>query len=199
MKMKLLNHAGLSLAVLMLGNAGSALAQTADYNFASFDSNINGVGNWYGSGVYSWDSTQDATGNGGGSMYVTVPNDSSSDTPLNPYICIGGGNPWYNSGTTLDLTQYKSIDFDIKWDNTSAITVDEFNNVSTWPAQFGTANFNGDPYGKPRPTAGRMSASRLTIPSPASGLSTALILKNTTITPALSWVPPPPSFGLTTS
>jgi hypothetical protein len=139
---------GAGMTALMLASAGTTFAQTADFTINTFDSAINGVGNWYGSGTYTFDATQDATGNGGGSLYIVSQDDTNSDTPLNPFICIAGGNPWYNAGT-VDLTQYKSIDFDIKWDNTSALTIDQYNNTGTWPTNYGPAgNFNGDPYQK---------------------------------------------------
>jgi len=139
--------AGLGIAALMLAGAGTTLAQTTpDLTIQTFDTGDAGVGNWYGSGTYTFDATQDATGNSGGSLHITVPNDTSSDTPLNPFICINGGNPWYNAGV-VNLALYKSIDFDVKWDNTSILTIDQFNS-QTWPTNFGTANQAGDPYGQ---------------------------------------------------
>ena len=144
-----IKYLGLAAVTLLIAGGSQSFAQTQDLTIQTFDSGISGVGNWYGSGVYAWDGTQDATGNGGGSLHVQVPNDTTSDTPLNPFICMNGGNPWYNAGT-VDLTLYKSIDFDIKWDNTAALTLDEFNDCSTWPATYGTpvGKFNGDPNSK---------------------------------------------------
>lgn len=141
MKRKL--NRSLAVAALLLGGTGLNFAQTADYVVSSFDANANGTGIWYGSCTVVYDSTQDATGNGGGSLYITCPDDASSDTPLNSYICIGGANPYYRNGT-VNLTLYKSIDFDIKWDNTSALTVDQFCQPATWPTNFGPAGtFSG--------------------------------------------------------
>jgi hypothetical protein len=138
-------------AAAVLAGSGIAYAQTQDLTLDSFDtgnqgSAPSGVGIWYGSCSAVWDGTQDNTGNGGGSLYISCLDDNTSDTPLNPYICMGGGNPWYLA-SSVDLSLYKSIEFDIKWDNTSALTVDEFNNVATWPATYGTpvGQFNGDP------------------------------------------------------
>jgi len=139
---------GLAMAVLiLLGGTGLSYALTSDLTVQSFDANANGVGNWYGSGTYTWDGTQDNSGNSGGSLYITSLNDASSDTPLNPYVCMNGGNPWWDAGH-VDLTLYSAIDFDIKWDNAnSAITLGEFNDVSTWPVMYGTGH-DGDPYSK---------------------------------------------------
>jgi hypothetical protein len=139
--------AGLGMAAFMLISTGTASAQvTPDLTIQTFDSGISGVGNWWGSGIYAYDATQDATGNGGGSLHITVPNDTSSDTPLNPYICINGGNPWYNAGV-VNLALYKSVEFDVKWDNTSILTIDQFNS-QVWPAAFGPDTQGGDPYGR---------------------------------------------------
>src|SRR6516162_9914532 len=89
------------VASLLLAGAGASFAQTSDLTLNSFDTGTqgsapSGVGIWYGSCTATWDGTQDATANGGGSLYITSLNDSTSDTPLNPYICLNGGNPWYN-------------------------------------------------------------------------------------------------------
>jgi hypothetical protein len=137
-------------AALLLGSMSLSIAQTQNLLISSFDtgtqgSTPSGCGIWYGSSTATWDGTQDITGNGGGSLYITCPDDSSSDTPLNPYICMNGGNPWYIAGSPVDLTQYKSIDFDIKWDNTSALTIDQWNQPSTWPASFGGPFPGSDP------------------------------------------------------
>jgi hypothetical protein len=151
--MKVMKHkisSGLAMAVLiLLGGTGLSYALTSDLTIQSFDANDNGVGNWYGSGVYAWDGTQDNTGNGGGSLSITVPNDSSSDTPLNPFICMNGGNPWWDAAN-VDLTLYSAVDFDIKWDNSGVEPLGEFNDTSTWPSTFGTpvGQFDGDPYSK---------------------------------------------------
>ncbi len=58
---------------------------------------------------------------------------TSSDTPFNEYVCANGGN-WYYEPTTINFSQYKSIDFDIKWDNTSDMTIGQYNDLSTFPA-----------------------------------------------------------------
>ncbi len=62
---------------------------------------------------------------------MTADFSNSSDTPCTTYICLNG-NPWY-VGTAINFSQYKAIEFDIKWDNTSDISIGEFNDVSTIP------------------------------------------------------------------
>jgi hypothetical protein len=64
-------------------------------------------------------------------VLVTADFSNSSDTPCTTYFCLNG-NPWY-VGTAINFSQYKAIEFDIKWDNTSDITPGEFNDVSTIP------------------------------------------------------------------
>lgn len=121
--------AGLALATLTFGSAGTMLAQTADLPINTFDSNANGTGIEWGSGAVAWNST---AGNAAGSLEITTTF-GGSDTPCTAYVCLAGGNPWYQP-QTVDLALYKSIDFDIKYDTTSDITIAQFNDLSTWPA-----------------------------------------------------------------
>jgi hypothetical protein len=48
------------------------------------------------------------------------------------YICVGGGTPWVQP-VRINFSQYQTLEFDIKWDPTSDITVAQFNDLSTWP------------------------------------------------------------------
>jgi hypothetical protein len=137
MKLKQLSiHVRLGLTALVLGSAGSLLAQTADLTIATFDTatgagtdNTAGTGIGWGTSSWAWDSVE---GNPAGSVEITASLSSASDTPLRPRFCVNGGNPWYNAGT-IAFSQYKNIQFDIKWDNTSDLTIDQFNNVASWP------------------------------------------------------------------
>ena len=127
----------LALGVALLGSASLVQAQTADTVVSSFDSGTPGVapsytGIWYGSSVFAYDDTQDNTGNGGGSLYYSVTLGSSSDTPMTDWICFPGNNLWWNGNTNVPLSQYKSVQFDIKWDNSSSLNIGQFNNLSTW-------------------------------------------------------------------
>ncbi len=93
-----------------------------------------GCGVWFGGSTVVWDDTMDSTGNGGGSMYVTASFNSGIYTPIiADYICFPPwDNEWYNGGENVDLSQYlySAVQFDILWDNTSSLTIDEFNDLS---------------------------------------------------------------------
>lgn len=119
---------GVTLAAL-LASAGFCLAQTADLTIQTFDADINGVGINWGPSTAVWDAD---IGNPPGACYVTSVFTTGQDSPCMPYFCMNGGNPWYNAGTA-DFALYKSVQFDIKWDNTSDLTIGQFNDVSTWP------------------------------------------------------------------
>ncbi|MFO1476150.1 MAG: hypothetical protein U1F98_05810 [Verrucomicrobiota bacterium] len=137
---------GIALASLLLGSTGAA---TAQYLVDSFDTGTQGSmvpgGNiWWGSSTMTWDGTQDATGNSGGSGYITCTFSSASDTPCMADITLGlgGNNPWW-CPIAVDLTAYIAMDFDIKWDTTASnMSVDQFNNPSTFDAGI-TGSFNG--------------------------------------------------------
>jgi hypothetical protein len=125
-------YAGLSLAALVVGGAGSALAQTQDLTLWNSSTGTSGIGVEWGTGSLTPDNTV-AGPNDTGSLKVTVDFTGASDTPAADYICFNGGNPWYQP-LAVNLALYKSIDFDVKWDTTSDITISEFNDLSTWPA-----------------------------------------------------------------
>jgi hypothetical protein len=127
---------GLALATLLIGGAGASFAQTADLTIATFDTatgtgtdNTAGTGIGWGPSTWAWDAVE---GNPSGAVLITARIQPGQDTPLRPRFCINGGNPWYNAGTA-DFSLYKDIQFDIKWDNTSDITIAQFNNVTTIP------------------------------------------------------------------
>ncbi|HZQ48397.1 MAG TPA: hypothetical protein VFC07_15375, partial [Verrucomicrobiae bacterium] len=131
-------YCGLGLAALLMGSVSSTFAQTADLVFSTFDtgtigSQPSGCGIEWGTGNGSWDGTQDNSGNSGGSLLATTVFSTSSDTCFNEYICPNGGN-WYYEPTPISFSLYKSLDFDIKWDNTSDMTIAQYNDPGTFPA-----------------------------------------------------------------
>jgi hypothetical protein len=129
MKTIRLKHSVLATcAALSLAAPACLFAQTVDLPVQTFDSAASGTGVEWGTGAVAWDGTQ---GNPAGALLVTVTFSSASDTPASDYICLAGGNPWYQP-QSVDLTQYKSVDFDIKYDNTSDLTIAQFNDLSTW-------------------------------------------------------------------
>src|ERR1035437_9764881 len=124
-------YCGLAVATLLLGGATLTFARTDDLTIQTFDADASGTGIEYGpaGSTVAWDS---GFGNPAGALELTLSLDSTSDTPASDYICIAGGNPWYQP-TRINFSQYKNIQFDIKWDPTSDITIPEFNDLSTWP------------------------------------------------------------------
>jgi hypothetical protein len=90
----------------------------------------------YASGV------EDPFNGDGGSVYIQCDygtgspgNPGNSYSPLTTMDCYNGGNPWNNQGT-IDFSQYQSIQFDVKWDTTSTLTIDQWNTGTNWPASF---------------------------------------------------------------
>lgn len=115
--------AGLALA----GSISMALA-VADRDLGTFDSGITGSPNWgtaWGNGAPSFDATQDATGNGGGSCRIA--GDFAADQNTMTVYGLVGGNPWWHPNPPFNMAEYKSLEFDIKWDNTSTLTIAQFN------------------------------------------------------------------------
>jgi len=123
------NYRGLAAAALMLAGTSLSFAQTADLTINTFDSAASGTGVEWGPSAVAWDGNN---GNPAGALLVDVHLSNSSDTPCVDYICLNGGNPWYVA-TAINFSQYKAITFDIKWDNTSDISIGEFNDLSTIP------------------------------------------------------------------
>jgi hypothetical protein len=129
MKTIRLKHSVLAAcAALSLAAPACLFAQTVDLPVQTFDSDASGTGVEWGTGAVAWTGAQ---GNPAGALLVTVNFTSGSDTPASDYICLAGGNPWWQP-KAVDLATYKSVDFDIKWDNTSDITLAQFNDVSSW-------------------------------------------------------------------
>jgi hypothetical protein len=114
--------------------APTSLFATTDFTIQNFDADVNGTGSVWGPGTCTLDSAVDDTGNLGGSLYISTTFSSGSDTPLIPYICAGGGNPWHYIPVPINFSTYASVEFDIKWDPTSTLTIAEFNDLSTYPS-----------------------------------------------------------------
>jgi hypothetical protein len=131
----------------------ATLAQTPLVTINSFDSGIPGStptsgGVWMGSASLVFDPNKDNTTNGGGSAYVSSVFSSMSDTPLAVYVTIPPfDSMWWNGGTGVPLSQYNFIEFDIWWDITSSLTIDQFNTYSdsTSGIQIGLAGLSTPP------------------------------------------------------
>ena len=127
------NWLAAALTGLALAFATSSGLAVPDRDLGTFDSGTSGTG-WlwaigWGNSTKEWDGSQDNTGNGGGSLHAYGSFDrATSDTPLMLYEVISG-NPWWHPDPSYDLSVYKSLEFDIKWDGSAGnMSLDNFNN-----------------------------------------------------------------------
>ena len=116
------------MATLLLGCAGLTFAND-DLLIQDFTANANGTGVEWGSSTLALDGVE---GNPAGSLQITATFGGASDSPMVDYVCIAGGNPWWQP-VSINFSEYTNIQFDIKWDTTSDITIDQFNDLATWP------------------------------------------------------------------
>jgi hypothetical protein len=116
--------AGSLIAMLGIGT-GTSRAQVRDWPLQAFDGNICG---WLGYGglALSYDPTQDNAGDGGGSCRFSTDFSGAGyglfQATANNVSCCDCA-----LGVILGLTNYASVDFDVKWDNTSAVPLSYFN------------------------------------------------------------------------
>ena len=92
----------------------------------------NNIWSWYGGSTYSWDGTQDHTGNNGGSLHIMQPSAAGDDTIIVPetFPALGGGAWWW--GGQYDLTTYTNVSCWLKWDtNNSTMSIPTFNTEGT--------------------------------------------------------------------
>ncbi|MHC1768563.1 MAG: hypothetical protein AB9869_30510 [Verrucomicrobiia bacterium] len=112
---------GLALTVC----TGTSLAAT-DLVLGTFDSDVAGWGTAWGNATAIHDPMEDNTGNGGGACYIAADFSADQNT-LTIYGCVEG-NPWsHPTSANFNLSDYKSLEFDIKWDTTSSVSVADFN------------------------------------------------------------------------
>jgi hypothetical protein len=125
----------LSLALIGLTAFVVNNGQAAGLDLGTFDTTaeVNTVGGTlYSINTLAWDSTQDNTGNGGGSCHVAV-NFANGD-PYGDAVKFYGvvqGTPYYDSTpcavTNFIATNYVSLDFDVKWDTVnSTLSIHDF-------------------------------------------------------------------------
>lgn len=177
----------LTVGALALAGATLSHAQTADLPISTFDtgtqgSQPNGCGAWYGSYTAGWDGTVNAPSGSGGSLYIQSIFSNGSDTPLTEYICLPGNNLWWSGNGTFLTSTYKSLDFDIKWDNSSVLTIPQFNDPSTVP----TSLLQGwAPYGY---LAGSIGGLEVDLAWKGDGSTTTLITTNIPTAASNGWV-----------
>lgn len=119
--------------VAAIALAGSfTLGHAAEDVWWTWDDAQGSWGTAWGQAETSWDSTQDNTGNGGGSLRVvsdfagTPPDDNR-----NVITVMGNFGGWlWNGDVRTNLTEFESLEFDLKWDATTAtLAIDDFNNT----------------------------------------------------------------------
>ena len=117
---------------LVVGPCPMALAQHSGWVLQNFDGDICGLFST-APVTLTYDPTQDNTGDGGGSCHVSAPLAAGGFFDINvSYInCCN-----CDLQILLYLSNYASVNFDLKWDNTATVS----------PAQFNTG-FDGAPGG----------------------------------------------------
>lgn len=127
------NFLALILAVFLLPFLSETLPaqvlSSGDWQFQTFDYNICG---WLGlsGATLSFDPSQDNTGNGGGSCHVSTDFSQSgifTVSALNVDCCF------CESDAILQTSNYVSLDFDVKWDNSSTVPLAYFNTNGASP------------------------------------------------------------------
>ncbi len=119
----------LQSALLGLGLAASTTLCSAatDRVLSTFDYDVTGWSKDWGSAAPEFDPGQDATGNSGGACRIY--GDFGADQNA---LTVGyslQGNPWWNNnGDCWNMSDYKSLEFDIKWDTAnSTLSIADFN------------------------------------------------------------------------
>lgn len=153
----------LAAAALLL--AGSVQLQALNYTVAAFatgtqgeNSQTDGTGGQYngdcleipyGNGTIWWDGiTFDSALGSTGSAYLDTIFNTSDNIALLASVAPGYNNLYYEgpSGAcptgTIDFTQYSAVQFEILWDTTSTLNIDQYNTGLNWPGE--TSGFNAD-------------------------------------------------------
>jgi hypothetical protein len=116
------------IAVALFGIAiGAWCAPVPSWPLQNFDGNICGWSG-YGGLTLSYDPAQDDTGDGGGSCRFSTDFSGTGyglfQASINNVSCC-----FCDLGVTLELTNYVSVDFDVKWDNSSTVPLSYFNST----------------------------------------------------------------------
>lgn len=118
-------------AIALVGSF--TLAHAADDVLWTWDT-PDALGSWgtaWGQAQTSQDPTQDNTGNGGGSVHVIsdFANPANPDDNQNVITVMGNHGGWlWNGDVRVDLTEFDSLEFDLKWDTANAtVPISDFN------------------------------------------------------------------------
>ncbi len=118
-----------ALGAVLTWASGTARAQVTT-NLFTFDTTTTGGtwASWQAELTLAYDTTQDHTANGGGSLYWYL--DDSGGTGGQIFNCWSSGNPYYagNPPAYIDLSSATNISFWVKWDTTySTLGINSFN------------------------------------------------------------------------
>ena len=124
---------------------------------------------WYGGAVWAWDSTQDHTANGGGSIYISHAA-AAGDTIIVPQTSFAGSGVWWG-GNPIDASTYTNVSLWFKWDT----------NYSTMPISTMNTEGNGG-FGISIGTNPNFDAHRILAPVPDAA-SNGWVQMNFPLTP----------------
>jgi hypothetical protein len=113
----------LLLAIVFTSVTPALRAQFVSWHIQSFDGNVCGL-NPLSAVTLTYDPTQDDTGDGGGSCHVATyysPGGSLLFIADNEACCF------CLSEIRLELSNYDTVEFDVKWDNSSPVPLSYFN------------------------------------------------------------------------
>jgi hypothetical protein len=114
----------LFLGIVLTGTMPAALrAQLATWPIQTFDGNICGLHS-ISDVTLAYDATQDDTGDGGGSCHVST---DYSQGGLFEFTVDNEACCFCESDVGLQLSNYDSVEFDVKWDNSSTVRLTYFN------------------------------------------------------------------------
>ena len=115
-------------ALVGLGLATSTIIGLAapDRVLGTFDADVIGWGTAWGNAAAEFDPARDNTGNGGGACYISADFAADQNT-LTVYGCVEG-SPWsHPTSANFNLSDYKSLEFDIQWDTSKTLSIANFN------------------------------------------------------------------------
>lgn len=114
-----------AIGLLLAGSTG-ALLGAPDRVINTFDFDISGTGTAWGNATATFDAAQDNTGNGGGSAYI-IGDFALDQNTLTMFFNQPPNGTWWFPGPAFNLSDYASVDFDIKWDTTKTLSIADFN------------------------------------------------------------------------
>jgi len=132
MKNKPTRFASFRTRSALYGLAAALTVSTAwgvpDKVLNTFDGAANGWGTAWGNATAVYDPNEDNTGNGGGSVYISADYALDQNT-MTIFANEPPNGAWYFPGPTFNLSDYQSVEFDIKWDTTKTVSIADFNSV----------------------------------------------------------------------